>query len=1432
MMSTNGTPWITHRIQHPTAKDIIVRDSGLPIPAAVTEIIEPYAIAFHAAASDHRRQASIVDTLLNLLLRQHWYRFIIPVGRVYRLPETPADWIDVRRKLAASLAAIRIASVIRSTDLVVSSWDDANVAVTKPHSNAVLHKIVSIYGEEVTTATAETRAEVLRRIAVEVEARFGCRFLLPRRCGSNSTVVYRILDPQCEHAQHFLSQSLTDWPPAVATQIDDTLLMLDPSTRAFMVARDIQTTDALLRASTEDVVRDLLDWRHEKNLKEWKTSTAKIYVNRWKRMAAKHQRNVDGRSELDFLTYQRQPKVEVDLSSILLDQTARAFLTTQGITRSSDLFRGSAEDMGQAFIDWRHQHNLADITASDAKQYVYSWRRCVVNHVPEESNADASRISNLVDARLSSRPTGNFARVPSQGRPLAGRNDTSRISDRADAGLSSRPIGNFVRVPSQGRPLVGRNDTSRISDRADAGLSSRPTGNFFRVPSQGRPLVGRNNTARAVHPAVALQWNDTARLVRPTTRVLDMQGGDTWVRDERNTEEMGPSLGIHAGREWMVATGQFASSIRIPTTEVPPALNALDSAIHTRSYVEADRERMVATGRFSALARIPTTILHPALNAFDSAPPNRSFVESDRADMVAIEQFASSARMPITEVPPASNALDSAMHERSFAEADQERTVATCQFAALTRIPTTIVPPVWNALDSAAHKTYPTSTSSTTASESATTPAYQKATLTATAGNGETASIPSSKAADDDMSASVSTLAVEPGTASMPTPVTQAVSASTGPPTPQADPVLAILGATALSFLSTQGILTASDFCRQSTEELSQALSNWRQRKGMKTLLAGSVERYVQMWKQSVRREMVTAEPRDRPADADDAASQDDVDSEVDIATSEDGFDQRENVLPRDGGGGQVVQTCASGQAAPSGQTPLVTLDPALCFLNSLAQAFLTFQGLITTRVFVEGSTKGMALELVEYRRHKNLREWTLNTAERHVSRWKHEVQERQPSEEERPVDVDPSFEVFSPTVRSFLAAQSIANPSDFFLRSTQQLSEALVAWRRGRNMKELKLRTAEQYVQRWRRSVAVGQMLPTSTGVAPPVSGIETSPDTNLHQGRSPLSPLRERENSARRLFFGGATDGPKVHRSISGTTDNGAVGGCENGNDNGKHELEIDRALDILDAPAKDFLASRGITTAQSLLQGTSEALAHALVAYRRQQKSKEWTFSTAQRYVWNWKHRVKDQLSLDGGSAKTRPTGRPPLSCDWDVTRGVWVPRSHTVTNSKPVRRPAVNVAKRALVVDQSSFTAASGRKVTFQDDVHAERFEEDNAEEDYRASAKLNDSKDGGERQVRRKSGKLSRKVATRTWLTPRNVTDATVGEQQDTGTVGTTTNDADLDTGTEQIHGKDSNAYRQGTSCKRSRSESNPNALERSPKRGWQVVASSCTSLPK
>jgi hypothetical protein len=108
---------------------------------------------------------------------------------------------------------------------------------------------------------------------------------------------------------------------------------------------DIQTTDAVADAHRRCVVRDLLGWRRQRDMKEWKNSTAKSTSTdrEWQRQF--------GRGRILICSTSAATKVEGDLSVILADPMVKAFLPLKGITRSSDLFRGLLK-MGRAFIDW------------------------------------------------------------------------------------------------------------------------------------------------------------------------------------------------------------------------------------------------------------------------------------------------------------------------------------------------------------------------------------------------------------------------------------------------------------------------------------------------------------------------------------------------------------------------------------------------------------------------------------------------------------------------------------------------------------------------------------------------------------------------------------------------------------------------------------------------------------------------------------------------------------------------------------------------------------------------------------------------------------------------------------------------------------------------------------------------------------------------
>jgi hypothetical protein len=88
------------------------------------------------------------------------------------------------------------------------------------------------------------------------------------------------------------------------------------------------------------------------------------------------------------------------------------------------------------------------------------------------------------------------------------------------------------------------------------------------------------------------------------------------------------------------------------------------------------------------------------------------------------------------------------------------------------------------------------------------------------------------------------------------------------------------------------------------------------------------------------------------------------------------------------------------------------------------------------------------------------------------VKSWKHEVRQRQETRKEKPVGLHSAFEVFDPTVRSFLAAQSIATPSDLRLTRGAALARCFIKWRVQQGMTTLKFNTSEKLVSTWKESV------------------------------------------------------------------------------------------------------------------------------------------------------------------------------------------------------------------------------------------------------------------------------------------------------------------------------------------------------------------------
>ena len=177
---------------------------------------------------------------------------------------------------------------------------------------------------------------------------------------------------------------------------DDSMLMLDPIARSFLSESGVETYKDLLKTSTRVVVDELMAWRRRKAIKPWKYSTAQVNVHIWKRVAAKQE--ASGR-ELAIIadttrgiprgssasggraSYRSQiPDKNVKLTGVLTDPTAMAFLADIGISTSTQLFERSGTELAKEFVQWRRGKSFSEIVISDAKQYVYSWRRCVSMH--------------------------------------------------------------------------------------------------------------------------------------------------------------------------------------------------------------------------------------------------------------------------------------------------------------------------------------------------------------------------------------------------------------------------------------------------------------------------------------------------------------------------------------------------------------------------------------------------------------------------------------------------------------------------------------------------------------------------------------------------------------------------------------------------------------------------------------------------------------------------------------------------------------------------------------------------------------------------------------------------------------------------------------------------------------------------------------------
>jgi hypothetical protein len=105
----------------------------------------------------------------------------------------------------------------------------------------------------------------------------------------------------------------------------------------------------LLQMPTEDIVRDLLGWRRQRDMKEWENSTAKSTStdgNEWRRNT---KRNLD-RGRILICFHISDEKSKAIFLSFWWIRWSKPSLPLN-VSQIQRLVRGP-EEMGQAFIDW------------------------------------------------------------------------------------------------------------------------------------------------------------------------------------------------------------------------------------------------------------------------------------------------------------------------------------------------------------------------------------------------------------------------------------------------------------------------------------------------------------------------------------------------------------------------------------------------------------------------------------------------------------------------------------------------------------------------------------------------------------------------------------------------------------------------------------------------------------------------------------------------------------------------------------------------------------------------------------------------------------------------------------------------------------------------------------------------------------------------
>jgi hypothetical protein len=353
-------------------------------------------------------------------------------------------------------------------------------------------------------------------------------------------------------------------------------------------------------------------------------------------------------------------------------------------------------------------------------------------------------------------------------------------------------------------------------------------------------------------------------------------------------------------------------------------------------------------------------------------------------------------------------------------------------------------------------------------------------------------------------------------------------------------------------------------------------------------------------------------------------------------------------------------------------------VDPAFDVLTPTAQEFLQAQGITSASNFVASNANQLAPAWAEWSggalktskakadvqcwKRKVRRQWFGSPTKKGATTLSHHVAGAELSQ--RPVFADavaPTVEVFPSLelgAREFLLAQGITTAEVFLSTKSATITDALMDWRNQWDSSECSIDTARACIYKWKKMLREGQ------------SSMPGQPIVELDAGLTNLSPM------ARQFLSSQGTATAKAFLSTNTTMLANAFmdwrkqwDSCEcsisvarrricswkqklrqlKSSMPGEPLVELDAALKTLSSMACEFLIAQGITTAEAFLSTKSAIIADALIDWRKQRDSTEYSISAAQSCICNWNKRLR-QLQSSRQEAELNvlsPTGQSFLS-----------------------------------------------------------------------------------------------------------------------------------------------------------------------------------------